>query len=48
MMYKLLKTEWPEARLRSGFEAVSLSLQIRAERVTLGQFAALARFMGSA
>ena len=42
MMLKLLKTAWPEDKLLAAFERMNLSPQIRAEKVTLEQFAALA------
>jgi 16S rRNA (adenine1518-N6/adenine1519-N6)-dimethyltransferase len=45
MMFKLLKSSWPEAAVRAGFEALGLSLQIRAERVTLEQFVGLTRIL---
>jgi 16S rRNA (adenine1518-N6/adenine1519-N6)-dimethyltransferase len=41
MMFKLLKEDWPEARLRRGFEAAGLAPQTRAEEVSLEQFAQL-------
>ncbi len=41
MMLKLLKTEWPEDKLIAAFARLNLSPQIRAEKVTLEQFAAL-------
>jgi 16S rRNA (adenine1518-N6/adenine1519-N6)-dimethyltransferase len=39
MMLKLLKEDWPEARLVAEFERLRLSPQIRAEEVSLEQFA---------
>lgn len=39
MMLKLLKQDWPEAALLRAFAGSNLSLQIRAEAVTLEQFA---------
>jgi len=42
MMLKLLKTEWPEDKLYGAFRQLGLSPQIRAEKVTLEQFAGLA------
>ena len=41
MMFKLLKEDWPEEKLRRGFEAVGLATQTRAEDVSLEQFARL-------
>ena len=41
MMLKLLKTVWPEDKLLAVFERLDLSPQIRAEKVTLEQFAKL-------
>jgi 16S rRNA (adenine1518-N6/adenine1519-N6)-dimethyltransferase len=43
MMFKLLKSDWPEDRLSKAFSEVKLSPQIRAEAVTLEQFAELTR-----
>ena len=39
MMLKLLKEDWPEPRLATEFERLKLSPQIRAEEVSLEQFA---------
>ncbi|MEI6780186.1 MAG: 16S rRNA (adenine(1518)-N(6)/adenine(1519)-N(6))-dimethyltransferase RsmA [Verrucomicrobiota bacterium] len=41
MMFKLLKQDWPEPRLATEFERLHLSRQIRAEAVSLEQFAQL-------
>jgi 16S rRNA (adenine1518-N6/adenine1519-N6)-dimethyltransferase len=41
MMMKLLKREWPADKLAEAFEQLELSPQIRAEAVTLQQFALL-------
>ena len=41
MMWKLLKTDWPERALEKAFERERLSPQIRAEKVTLEQFVGL-------
>jgi len=41
MMFKLLKQDWPEDALRRGFEQSGLASQIRAEEVSLEQFARL-------
>jgi 16S rRNA (adenine1518-N6/adenine1519-N6)-dimethyltransferase len=46
MMLKLLKQDWPESRLAPEFERLKLSPQIRAEEVSLEQFAQLARGLG--
>lgn len=43
MMLKLLKAIWPEERLVAAFVEQGLSLQVRAEAVSLEQFAALTR-----
>ena len=43
MMLKLLKQDWPEPRLTAEFERLKLSPQIRAEEVSLEQFAQLAQ-----
>ena len=43
MMLKLLKQDWPAPRLAAEFERLNLSPQIRAEAVSLEQFAQLAQ-----
>jgi 16S rRNA (adenine1518-N6/adenine1519-N6)-dimethyltransferase len=43
MMFKLLKEDWPEPRLAAEFEHLKLSPQIRAEQVSLEQFAQMAQ-----
>ena len=43
MMLKLLKEDWPEPRLVAEFGRLRLSLQIRAEEVSLEQFAQMAQ-----
>jgi 16S rRNA (adenine1518-N6/adenine1519-N6)-dimethyltransferase len=43
MMFKLLKEDWPEPRLATEFERLKLSPQIRAEEVSLEQFAQIAQ-----
>ncbi len=43
MMLKLLKQDWPEAALRSGFEQAGLAPQTRAEQVSLEQFVRLTK-----
>lgn len=45
MMFKLLKAEWPEARLEAAFREAGVSLQSRAEEVGLEQFAGLAALL---
>jgi 16S rRNA (adenine1518-N6/adenine1519-N6)-dimethyltransferase len=42
MMLKLLKEDWPEPRLVAEFERLNLSPQVRAEDVSLEQFAQMA------
>ncbi len=44
MMFKLLKQDWPEARLAAAFEGAGLPAQTRAESVTVEQFASLTSF----
>jgi 16S rRNA A1518/A1519 N6-dimethyltransferase RsmA/KsgA/DIM1 with predicted DNA glycosylase/AP lyase activity len=41
MMFKLLKTDWPEAALLRAFERIGLSPQVRAETVNVQQFVTL-------
>jgi len=43
MMFKLLKEDWPEPCLASEFERLGLSPQVRAEEVSLEQFARMAQ-----
>jgi 16S rRNA (adenine1518-N6/adenine1519-N6)-dimethyltransferase len=43
MMFKLLKADWPEPQLAREFERLTLSPQVRAEKVSLEQFTYLAR-----
>jgi 16S rRNA (adenine1518-N6/adenine1519-N6)-dimethyltransferase len=43
MMFKLLKEDWPAARLERQFETLAIPVQARAETVSLEQFAALTR-----
>ena len=45
MMLKLLKTAWPEDKLLATFARLNLSPQIRAEKVTLEQFAGLTKIL---
>ena len=48
MMFKLLKQDWPEARLAEAFRQPALSPQIRAEAVGLEQFVRLTEHLGRA
>jgi 16S rRNA (adenine1518-N6/adenine1519-N6)-dimethyltransferase len=43
MMFKLLKADWPEARLATEFERLKLPPQVRAEEVSPEQFARMAQ-----
>jgi 16S rRNA (adenine1518-N6/adenine1519-N6)-dimethyltransferase len=43
MMFKLLKSEWPEDRVAGAFTQLGLSRQIRAEEVSLAQFVELTK-----
>jgi len=45
MMAKLLRQDWPVDRLEPALSSLSLSSQIRAEAVSLEQFAALTRYL---
>ncbi len=45
MMLKLLKQEWPRERLEAAFASLGISVQERAEKLSLEQFAALARML---
>jgi len=45
MMFKLLKTDWPQAHLV--FNQLGLSLQIRAEQVSLDQFVRLTQILSA-
>lgn len=45
MMFKLLKQEWDPARLRAGYELAGIPWDQRAEKVSLGQFAILTKFL---
>lgn len=47
MMFKLLKQDWPQTRLLDAFEALGLSLQTRAEAVSLAQFTALTQCLAA-
>jgi len=44
-MFKLLKQEWDPARLGVGYELAGIPLDQRAEKVSLEQFAVLAKFL---
>lgn len=46
MMAKLLRADWPEEKLNAAMDELGLSLQIRAEAVTLGQFVELTQRLG--
>ena len=41
MMLKLLKQDWPKEKLEAAFTALGISLQERAEKLSLAQFVAL-------
>jgi 16S rRNA A1518/A1519 N6-dimethyltransferase RsmA/KsgA/DIM1 with predicted DNA glycosylase/AP lyase activity len=41
MMLKLLKEDWPAEKLERAFEALNISFQERAEKLSLEQFVAL-------
>jgi 16S rRNA (adenine1518-N6/adenine1519-N6)-dimethyltransferase len=43
MMFKLLKNDWPEEKLKSAFAELKISLQERAEKLSLEQFAELTK-----
>jgi 16S rRNA (adenine1518-N6/adenine1519-N6)-dimethyltransferase len=45
-LFKLLKEDWAEAALTAAFAVVNLAAEIRAEQVSLEQFASLARELG--
>ncbi|MEW6157997.1 MAG: 16S rRNA (adenine(1518)-N(6)/adenine(1519)-N(6))-dimethyltransferase RsmA [Verrucomicrobiota bacterium] len=45
MMFKLLKSDWPIARLENAFQELSLPPTIRAEDVSLEQFVRLTRIL---
>jgi 16S rRNA (adenine1518-N6/adenine1519-N6)-dimethyltransferase len=45
MLFKLLKTDWPEPALRRGFDHCGLSLDVRAEAVEESRWATLARVL---
>jgi 16S rRNA (adenine1518-N6/adenine1519-N6)-dimethyltransferase len=47
MMMKLLKTEWPPTALEEAFRIIGLSPTIRAEKVSIDQFAELTRLLTS-
>jgi 16S rRNA (adenine1518-N6/adenine1519-N6)-dimethyltransferase len=47
MMLKLLKPSWPVEKLTAAFEQVGLSPQIRAEKVSLEQFAQLTQILSA-
>ena len=45
MMSKLLKTDWPAAIIEQAFSKLGLSPKLRAEKVTLDQFAQLTQIL---
>ena len=45
MMFKLLKEDWPEEKLRSAFDALQLSLQARADVLSFEQFVDLTNLL---
>ena len=46
MMFKLLKQNWPAAKLDAAFKKLNLSPQVRAEALTLDQFVGLTTVLG--
>jgi 16S rRNA A1518/A1519 N6-dimethyltransferase RsmA/KsgA/DIM1 with predicted DNA glycosylase/AP lyase activity len=47
MMLKLLRADWPADKLSRAFEALKISPQERAEKLTLEQFAAFTEILAS-
>ncbi len=47
MMFKLLKTDWPEDKLRAAFTALGISPQERAEKVSLEVFTKFCRLLAA-
>ena len=45
MMFKLLKQDWPEVKLRDAFTQLQIDSQIRAEKLSLDQFVALTKLL---
>jgi 16S rRNA (adenine1518-N6/adenine1519-N6)-dimethyltransferase len=45
MMFKLLKQDWPKEKLTAAFEALQISLQERAEKLSLEKLVALTRLL---
>ena len=45
MMFKLLKADWLEDKLKSAFAALDISLQERAEKLSLEQFVELTKLL---
>jgi 16S rRNA (adenine1518-N6/adenine1519-N6)-dimethyltransferase len=45
MMHKLLKAEWPEEKLTGALNQLGISLQIRAEKLSLHQFVELTKLL---
>jgi 16S rRNA (adenine1518-N6/adenine1519-N6)-dimethyltransferase len=48
MMHKLLKAEWPVDKLTAAFEKLGISLQVRAEKLSLEQFVELTKILTAA
>jgi 16S rRNA (adenine1518-N6/adenine1519-N6)-dimethyltransferase len=47
MMLKLLKTDWEDSMIEHAFEHLALSMEARAESVTLEQFVRLTRYLST-
>jgi 16S rRNA A1518/A1519 N6-dimethyltransferase RsmA/KsgA/DIM1 with predicted DNA glycosylase/AP lyase activity len=47
MMLKLLKQEWPKEQLEAAFTELNISFQERAEKLSLGQFVELTKWLSS-
>ena len=47
MMFKLLKTDWPEPALKSAFDQLKISQMARAETLSLEQFVRLTELLTS-
>jgi 16S rRNA A1518/A1519 N6-dimethyltransferase RsmA/KsgA/DIM1 with predicted DNA glycosylase/AP lyase activity len=45
MMFKLLKADWPEEKLRTAFAELTISLQERAEKLSLEHFVGLTKLL---
>ena len=48
MMLKLLKADWPLDQLQSAFERLGLSVQARAETISLEQYVELTKMLTGA